>query len=225
MSLSVYPVHPKDPEFKRFIDNVALAGAKYILSCGTGNEEQYDAYFELMKQSADYAAERGVVLTLKPHGGISATSRELLQATERVDHPNFHIYYDPGNIHYYTGESAAEDVKLIAKQRILLEKGEKLARQGDAEQASLALKAATELGKDLLKRGESRIEQEAIVTRAKKSIQEQEKLLREVTTDQEEHLKRLYAEITRLNGLISAMESTKAWRLHRTVEKLRGRRQ
>jgi LmbE family N-acetylglucosaminyl deacetylase len=53
--------------------------------------------------------------------------------------------------------------------------------------------------------------------------EEQEMLLREVTADQEDHLKRLYAEITRLNGLISAMESTKAWKLHRTMERLRGR--
>ena len=107
-------------EFKRFIDNVALVGAKYILSCGTSKQEQYETYYELMKQSAGYAADKGVVLTLKPHGGISATSRELLRALQRVDHANFHIYYDPGNVHYYTGESAAEDVKHIAERVVAM---------------------------------------------------------------------------------------------------------
>jgi LmbE family N-acetylglucosaminyl deacetylase len=39
----------------------------------------------------------------------------------------------------------------------------------------------------------------------------------------EQHLTRLYAEIDRLGSVIEAMESTKAWRLHRAIEKLRGR--
>ena len=34
---------------------------------------------------------------------------------------------------------------------------------------------------------------------------------------------RLYAEIARLTSLIHAMEDTKAWRLHRTIERLKGR--
>jgi hypothetical protein len=34
---------------------------------------------------------------------------------------------------------------------------------------------------------------------------------------------RLYAEIARLTSLIEAMEDTKAWRLHRTIERLKGR--
>ena len=39
----------------------------------------------------------------------------------------------------------------------------------------------------------------------------------------EQHLARLYAEIERLGSIIEEMEGTKAWRLHRAVEKLRGR--
>ncbi|MFQ5811065.1 MAG: sugar phosphate isomerase/epimerase family protein [Armatimonadota bacterium] len=112
------PMSEAVEQFKRFIDNVAASGSKYILSCGTSKEEQYDEYYELMRQTSGYAADKGVVMTLKPHGGISATSRELLTALERVDHPNFHIYYDAGNVHFYTGESAAEDVKLIAKHAV-----------------------------------------------------------------------------------------------------------
>jgi LmbE family N-acetylglucosaminyl deacetylase len=39
----------------------------------------------------------------------------------------------------------------------------------------------------------------------------------------EQHLTRLYAEIERLGSVIEAMEATKAWRLHKAVERLRGR--
>ncbi len=48
--------------------------------------------------------------------------------------------------------------------------------------------------------------------------------LREEVAERDEHLGRTYAEIERLNELISTMEGTRAWWLHRAVEKLRGRR-
>jgi LmbE family N-acetylglucosaminyl deacetylase/glycosyltransferase involved in cell wall biosynthesis len=38
-----------------------------------------------------------------------------------------------------------------------------------------------------------------------------------------DNAQRLYAEIERLNGVIEAMEGTRAWRLHRFAERLRGR--
>jgi hypothetical protein len=47
--------------------------------------------------------------------------------------------------------------------------------------------------------------------------------LRETAGNQEDLIGRLYAEIDRLNQLLARIYSSKAWRLHRTVEKLRGR--
>jgi len=46
---------------------------------------------------------------------------------------------------------------------------------------------------------------------------------RRVIDEQTQHLARLHAEIERLGSIIEAMEGTKAWRLHRAVERLRGR--
>jgi hypothetical protein len=54
-------------------------------------------------------------------------------------------------------------------------------------------------------------------------LQERERDLREVTEEQDLHLKRLYGEIERLNGLIDDMQRTRAWRLHKAVERIRGR--
>ncbi len=42
-------------------------------------------------------------------------------------------------------------------------------------------------------------------------------------TEQSENAEQLHAEIERLNGLIKQMEATKAWKLHRALERLRGR--
>jgi hypothetical protein len=50
-----------------------------------------------------------------------------------------------------------------------------------------------------------------------------EALLRGTIGETEEHLARTYQEIDRLNALIREMEGTKAWRLHRVIDRLRGR--
>lgn len=50
-----------------------------------------------------------------------------------------------------------------------------------------------------------------------------EAMLRERLAAQDTDLAATYAEIERLNRLVHSMEATKAWRLHRTLEKLRGR--
>jgi len=41
-------------------------------------------------------------LSIKPHGGKNATGPECRKLIERVGHSNFRIWYDPGNIFYYS---------------------------------------------------------------------------------------------------------------------------
>jgi sugar phosphate isomerase/epimerase len=55
-----------------------------------------------------------MVITVKPHGGISATATDLLRCIEIVDHPNFGIYFDPGNVIYYTGGDPLENLADVA---------------------------------------------------------------------------------------------------------------
>lgn len=47
---------------------------------------------------------------------------------------------------------------------------------------------------------------------------------RRTIAEHEENTHRLYSEIQRLSGIIEAMEGTRAWRLHRRMEGLRGKR-
>ena len=89
-------------DYKRLIDNAAELGTKWLLDCGIGNEVMYADYFELMRHAAPHAQESGVSITMKPHGGISLTVDDLIEAHEKVAHPAFGICYDPGNIIYYT---------------------------------------------------------------------------------------------------------------------------
>lgn len=103
-------------DYKRLIDNAAALGTAWLLDCGTGKEEHFEPYYELMRQASAHAEGVGVRITMKPHGGISLTAEDLVTAHEKVNHPAFGICYDPGNIIYYTrGEMRPEtDVAEVA---------------------------------------------------------------------------------------------------------------
>lgn len=101
----------------RLIEATAALGARWLLNGGTENPERYETYETLMRETAPYAAEKGVEIVLKPHGGIGLTGRDLARVVESVGSPAFKICYDPGNIIYYTkGEVRPEtDVLDVAE--------------------------------------------------------------------------------------------------------------
>jgi sugar phosphate isomerase/epimerase len=66
-----------------------------------------------MKDAAPYAEERGLKLVLKPHGGASGASEEIQRCLDKVKHPNFKIWFDAGNIIFYTGKDPVEELKPI----------------------------------------------------------------------------------------------------------------
>ncbi len=68
-----------------------------------------------MRDGAAYAQERGVKLVMKPHGGGSGAAEEIMRCLDKVKHPNFKIWYDAGNIIYYTGKDPLEQLKPIAQ--------------------------------------------------------------------------------------------------------------
>lgn len=87
---------------KKLIDNMDACGSASLLLGGTGNENAFDNYCDAVAACCDYAAERNIALVLKPHGGLNTTGPQCRKIIERVNHPNFQLWYDPGNIYYYT---------------------------------------------------------------------------------------------------------------------------
>jgi len=87
---------------KKLIDNCAACDAKNLLMGGTGNEKLYKVYYKAIAECCDYAAEKGVGISIKPHGGLNATGPQCRKTIEMVGHRNFRIWYDPGNIFYYS---------------------------------------------------------------------------------------------------------------------------
>jgi neutral ceramidase len=86
----------------KLIDNCAACGAKNLLMGGTGNEKLYKTYYKAIAECCDYAAEKGIGISIKPHGGLNATGPQCRRTIEMVGHDNFRIWYDPGNILYYS---------------------------------------------------------------------------------------------------------------------------
>jgi len=103
-------------EFKRHIDSAVAIGVKWLVELGIGDEKYYEDYYELLRRCSAYAEKAGISISLKPHGGVSTTTRMLMDIYKKVSHPAFGISYDPGNIIYYTkGELRPEtDIDKIA---------------------------------------------------------------------------------------------------------------
>jgi sugar phosphate isomerase/epimerase len=87
---------------RKLIDNCKACGAANLMMGGIGNEKHYQAYYKAIAECCDYAAEKGIGISVKPHGGLNATGPQCRKTIEMVDHQNFRIWYDAGNILFYS---------------------------------------------------------------------------------------------------------------------------
>ncbi len=101
---------------RKQIDNGKTMGVQFLLTFGSNNPRQYEDYYKLMQDAAPYAQERGLKVVLKPHGGASGAAEEIMRCLEKVKHPNYKVWFDAGNILFYTGKDPLEELKPIARQ-------------------------------------------------------------------------------------------------------------
>jgi len=87
---------------KKLIDNCAACGTMNLLMGGVGDQKLYDRYYEAIAVCCDYAARKGMGISVKPHGGLNATGPQCRKTVEFVGNKNFGIWYDPGNIFFYS---------------------------------------------------------------------------------------------------------------------------
>ncbi|MCX7871844.1 MAG: sugar phosphate isomerase/epimerase [Verrucomicrobiae bacterium] len=87
---------------KQLLDNVAACESPFLLLGGTTDKNLHEKYYETVQKLCDYALWKKITITVKPHGGTNATSQDLKKISEFVNKPNFKIWYDPGNIFYYS---------------------------------------------------------------------------------------------------------------------------
>jgi sugar phosphate isomerase/epimerase len=87
---------------KKLVDHSALCGCPNLLLGGTADPKLFHAYYQVVAECCDYAAAKGVGLSVKPHGGLNATGPQCRKIIETVGHRNFRVWYDGGNIMYYS---------------------------------------------------------------------------------------------------------------------------
>jgi sugar phosphate isomerase/epimerase len=99
---------------QRIVANAHELGQKYALNLGIVDEGRWLDWCRVLREAAAFGQERGVKVVVKHHHGLNNTSLDLLAWTKQIDHPNFGIFVDPGNIVYYTGKDAVKQTALIA---------------------------------------------------------------------------------------------------------------
>ena len=109
------PLDDSIKEARAQIDNAHTLALAHLLTFGVDKPEEYEHYYKVMHDAAAYAQEHQIKLVMKPHGGASGAADEIKAAMKAVEHPNFKIWYDAGNIIYYTGKDPVEELKPLAQ--------------------------------------------------------------------------------------------------------------
>jgi sugar phosphate isomerase/epimerase len=109
------PLEESIKETRKQVENADALGLTYLLTFGVDKPEEYAHYYKVMSDAAAYAQERKIKLVMKPHGGSSGASDDIVTVLKAVQHPNFKIWYDAGNIIYYTAKDPIEELKPIAQ--------------------------------------------------------------------------------------------------------------
>jgi sugar phosphate isomerase/epimerase len=89
-------------------------GQKFAINLGLEDEDRWIDWCKVLADAAAFGQERGVKVVLKHHHGLNNTSLDLLAWVKQVNHPNFGLFVDPGNIVYYTGKDPVKQAALIA---------------------------------------------------------------------------------------------------------------
>jgi sugar phosphate isomerase/epimerase len=87
---------------RKLIDYCVICGCPNLLLGGTTDQNLFRRYYTIVAECCDYASSKAVGLTIKPHGGQNATGTQCRKIIEQIARPNFRLWYDPGNIFYYS---------------------------------------------------------------------------------------------------------------------------
>jgi len=105
------PLAEANADIRQQLDNAHALGLRHVIHTGTSRAEHYAQHYRMMAYAAAYGQERGIQLAMKPHGGVNAAAAEMLQCLKEVNHPNFKIWYDAGNIIHYTGKDPLKEME------------------------------------------------------------------------------------------------------------------
>ncbi|MDQ3012627.1 MAG: sugar phosphate isomerase/epimerase, partial [Acidobacteriota bacterium] len=79
------PLEDSIKQVRKQIDNAKFLSLEYVLSFGVDKLEELPHFYKVMGDAAAYAKDKGIKLVMKPHGGGSGASDEILRAMKAVN--------------------------------------------------------------------------------------------------------------------------------------------
>ena len=98
---------------RRLIENAHALGQTYAINLGIEEEERWVDWCKVLSDASAFGKERNVKVVVKHHHGLNNTSLDLLAWIKQVNHPNFGVFFDPGNVVYYTGKDPVKQLEII----------------------------------------------------------------------------------------------------------------
>ena len=95
------------------ITNAHTLGQKFALYLGLEKESQYIHATKVLADAAAFGKERGVQVAIKQHHGLNNTGGELVGWVNQVNHPNFGLFHDAGNVIYYTAKDPVAQLEIV----------------------------------------------------------------------------------------------------------------
>jgi sugar phosphate isomerase/epimerase len=91
------------------------AGIRFVLTFGKTAGGQRDRFVAHLKELGPAAADHGVVLVIKQHGGNTGTGQMCRRILEEVGHPAVRLCYDAGNVLDYENADPIADIATCAE--------------------------------------------------------------------------------------------------------------
>lgn len=108
----VYPEHD-DAErvFQRRIAQAAAAGIGQVLTFGHTDGARHGVWIERFRRLGPVAADSGVTIVVKQHGGTTGTGEACARILREVGHRAIRMNYDAGNVMDYLDVDPLPDLK------------------------------------------------------------------------------------------------------------------
>lgn len=117
MFSEIYVAHPDSVRVHtRRIEQAAAAGIPVVLTFGEIKGGGEEIWIENLKHLGPVARQNNVLLTIKQHGGNTATGKDCLRIVERVNDPGVKMTYDAGNVLDYNNNDPIPDIQACWKE-------------------------------------------------------------------------------------------------------------
>ena len=98
------------------LDAAAQFDVPIAFTSASGSEQERDYYMGRLKELAEEAERRGVVISLETHPPFCQNADQMLETTSAVAHPHLKINLDTANLFYYNeGLDSADELERVVE--------------------------------------------------------------------------------------------------------------